>query len=130
MLVAICIAVLAGASIQVRVAMASSVTTPDELSLLTRYAGLGYNALQANPEGDFYQGGINPGIKTTRFIFNHTYCEGKQVVYNGRPMLVPDQVEFQTTGACVMTEAANAYSGQTSYKEELSLSVDASGKWL
>ena len=37
----------------------------DELSLVTRYAGMGYNALQANPEGDFYRGGINPGIKTT-----------------------------------------------------------------
>lgn len=45
----------------------------DELSLVTRYDGMGYSTQQANPEGDFYRSGINPGIKTTRFIFNHTY---------------------------------------------------------
>lgn len=39
----------------------------NELSLVTRYAGLGYSTLQANPEGDFYRGGINPETKTTRF---------------------------------------------------------------
>ena len=45
----------------------------DQLSLVTRYAGMGYNKLYANPEGDFYLGGVNPGIKLTRFIFNHTF---------------------------------------------------------
>ena len=49
--------------------------------LLTRYAGMGYNALQANPEGDFYSGGIDPGIKTTRLIFKHTYSDGKRTFY-------------------------------------------------
>ena len=101
---------------------------PDQLSLVTRYAGMGYNALQANPEGDFSQAAVNPGIKITRFIFNFTYCEGKRVYYRGQPMQVPDQVEFHPRITCVNSETSNAYSGQTSYKNELSSSVDISGK--
>ena len=30
----------------------------DELSLVTRYTGMGYNILMANPEGDFNRGGV------------------------------------------------------------------------
>ena len=42
---------------------------------------------------------------------------------------MPDQVEFHINQSCVMRETTNAYSGQTSYKEELSLSVlETSGK--
>ena len=32
-------------------------TEVDQLSLLTRYAGMGYNLLRGNPEGDFLRGG-------------------------------------------------------------------------
>ena len=102
----------------------------DQLSLVTRYAGMGYNALKANPEGDFYRGGINPGIKTTRFIFNHTYNGGKQAFYRERAMSVPDQVVFHMSQSCVQRATTNAYSGQTSYKNELSQSVEASGKYM
>ena len=101
----------------------------DQLSLVTRYAGMGYNNLYANPEGDFYRGGVNPGIKTTRFIFNHTFNSGKRAFYRGQTMSVPDQVEFHMTQSCVREEMTNAYSGQTSYKNELSQSVEASGKY-
>jgi len=100
----------------------------DQLSLVTRYAGMGYNALEANPEGDFYRGGINPGIKTTRFIFKHTYSDGMRAFYRGRAMSVPDQVVFHMSQSCVLSATTNAYSGQTSYKNELSQSVEASGK--
>ena len=37
----------------------------DRLSLVTRYAGIGYNLVRGNPEGDFNRGGIDPGIRTT-----------------------------------------------------------------
>ncbi len=47
-------------------------------SLVTRYAGMGYNLLQANPEGDFNRGGVDPGIKTTRFVFKHTYSHAEE----------------------------------------------------
>ena len=55
----------------------------DQLSLVTRYAGMGYNVLEANPEGDFNRGGIDPGIKTTRFVFKHTYNDGNRAHYRG-----------------------------------------------
>ena len=116
---------------QAHLAFAQPPTTQiaiDELSLVTRYAGMGYNALQANPEEDFYSGGIDPGIKTTRLIFKHTYSDGKRTFYREREMLVPDQVEFHINQSCVMRETTNAYSGQTSYKDELSLNVEKSGK--
>lgn len=38
----------------------------DQLSLLTQYAGLGYNLLYGNPEGSYHLGGIDPGIMSTR----------------------------------------------------------------
>ena len=102
----------------------------DELSLITRYAGMGYNILEANPEGSFYIGGADPGIKSTRFIFKHTYTEEKEAIYNGQVLDVPDQVEFLMDEACAETKVTHAYSGQTSYKSELSQYVDASGRWL
>ena len=121
--------ILFGTIFQVHTANAVAVITPDQLSLVTKYAGMGYNALEANPEGEFSRAAVNPGIKTTRFIFNHTYCEGKQVHYRGQTMHVLDQVEFQPLESCASRETATAYSGQTSYKNELSTSVDISGKF-
>ena len=38
----------------------------DALYPITRYAGMGYNYLQGNPEGDFNIGRKDPGIKSTR----------------------------------------------------------------
>ena len=101
----------------------------DQLSLVTRYAGMGYNKLYANPEGDFYLGGVNPGIKLTRFIFNHTFNARRRALYRGRAMSVPDQVEFHMTQSCARGEMTNAYSGQRSYEHELSVNVEASGKY-
>ena len=104
----------------------------NQLSLVTRYAGMGYNILEANPEGDFYRGGIDPGVKTTRFIFEHTYTRGKLVYYRGSSMTIPDQVAFHMTNSCTTSSNYNAYSGQTSYRNELSRSIEtsASGKSL
>ena len=45
----------------------------DQLSLVTRYAGTGYNLVRGSPEGDFNYGGVDPGIRTTQEIFAHTY---------------------------------------------------------
>ena len=105
-------------------------TETNQLSLVTRYAGMGYNMLQANPEGDFNLGGVDPGIKTTRFIFQHTYTNGKEAFYKGKMMQVPDQVTFHMSQSCALSQTSNAYSGQTSYKNELSVNVEASGMWF
>lgn len=101
----------------------------DQLSLITKYAGMGYNILEANPEGSFYIGGADPGIKSTRYIFKHTYTEEKEAVYNGEVLDVPDQVEFMMAETCAERKVTHAYSGQTSYKSELSQYVDGSGRW-
>ncbi len=102
----------------------------DPASLVTRYAGMAYNLLQANPEGDFNRGGIDPGIKTTRYVFNHTYSQGNEVHYQGKRMQVPDQVTFHQTDSCVESQSTNAYSGQTSYRKELSRNVKTDSKKL
>lgn len=44
----------------------SEISPENALSLLTRYAGMGYNLLYANPEGDSRRGGADPGVKETR----------------------------------------------------------------
>ncbi|XP_064404273.1 uncharacterized protein LOC135349653 isoform X2 [Halichondria panicea] len=98
-------------------------------SLVTRYAGMGYNLLQANPEGDFNRGGVDPGIKTTRFVFKQTYSQGNNIFYQGRRMQVPDQVTFHQTHSCVQTHSTKAYSGQASYRKELSLNVEAAASY-
>ena len=43
-----------------------ALTQLDQLSLVTHYAGVGYNIIRGNPEGDFNRGGIDAGIKVTR----------------------------------------------------------------
>ena len=100
----------------------------DMLSLVTRYTGMGYNLLMANPEGDFYLAGIDPGIKTTRFVFKHTYSQGSQVFYNGNSLQLPDQVIFHELDSCAQSRTTNAYSGQTSYRNELYVNTETSGK--
>ena len=43
-------------------------------------------------------------------------------------MQVPDQVAFHMSQSCASKESSSAYSGETSYKKELSVNVEASGK--
>ena len=99
----------------------------DQLSLVTRYAGLGYNIIRGNPEGDFNRGGIDPGIKTTRVIFAHTYKNGVKVLYRGKAMEVPDQVSFYMSQSCAASHSVKAFSGRKSYMKELESSVSAGG---
>jgi hypothetical protein len=99
----------------------------DQLSLVTRYVGVGYNLIKGSPEGDFSYGGIDPGIKITRHIFDFTYNEGKQANYLGEAMNVPDQVNFHATESCSASEVNRAYSGAASYRDDLSLGVEVEG---
>ena len=99
----------------------------NQLSLVTRYTGTGYNLVRGNPEGDFNRGGIDPGIRTTNEVFSHTYTMGKTVYYLGRRMAVPDQVNFHMTQSCAASESVQAYSGRKSYMKELEKSVSVSG---
>ena len=108
----------------------NALTQLDHLSLVTRYTGVGYNIIRGNPEGDFNRGGIDPGIKTTHVIFAHTYKTGKKAYYRGRPMEVPDQVNFHMTQSCAASHSVQAFSGQKSYMKELDTSVSVGGGYL
>ena len=101
----------------------------DRLSLVTRYAGTGYNLVRGNPEGDFNRGGIDPGIMTTNNIFAHTYAMGKKAFYQGQGMDVPDQVNFHMTHSCAASHTVKAFSGRKSYMKELERSVSVSGMY-
>ena len=95
----------------------------DILYPITRFAGMGYNLLRGNPEGDFERGGKDPGLHDTRWIFNLTYRMNKEGVYNGKSVQVPDQVEFQPSQTCASRSLTRAYSGQASYQKELQRNV-------
>ena len=98
----------------------------DALHPITPYAGMGYNLLRENPEGDFYVGGEDLGIKITRRILNHAYTMRKEGYYNHATVVIPDQVEFHPTQTCMAQSFTRAYSGQTSYHKELPRSINAS----
>lgn len=117
------------ADTEIKPSLIAEIEQADELSLVTRYAGMGYNLLMGNPEGDFSIGGADPGIKTTKFIFKHTYTKGNEndAYYRGEALKVPDQVTFHATADCSTSQRSDAYSGQKSYKKELQLDVDVSG---
>lgn len=95
------------------------------LSLVTRHVGVGYDLIRGSPEGDFASGGVDPGIKTARHIFNFTYHEKKREYYMGKPYDVPDQVHFQAFQTCC--EANVTYTGAASYQKDLSQSVESDG---
>ena len=97
----------------------------DALYPITRYAGMGYNLLRGNPEGDFELGGKDPGIQNTRWIFNLTYSMGREGYYRGKTVAVPDQVNFHPTQTCTRQSLTRAYSGQTSYQKELERNINA-----
>lgn len=97
---------LFGISLQARTA--ATVPISSQPSVIMRYTGIGYNALYANPDGDFDVPRIDPGVLLTRFIFDLTYSEGKQVSYQGTLMPVPDQAEFVPSAVCVRRESADA----------------------
>ena len=99
----------------------------DRLSLVTHYTGTGYNLVRGNSKGGFNHGGIDPGIRTTKEIFSHTYSMGKKAFYLGRGMDVPDQVNFHMTQSCAASHSVQAYSGRKSYMKELERSVSVSG---
>ena len=100
----------------------------DQLSLVTRYAGVGYNLIRGSPDGEFSTGGVDPGIKITRHIFGFTYDEGKMGNYLQESMDVPDQVIFHAFASCSSSRTENVYSGSQSYQSGLAVSVEAEGK--
>ena len=94
---------------------------------LALYAGMGYNALEANPESDYIQGGQDPGFRPTTKVFTQTYELGSTTQYLDRSVEEPDQVEMLFTSSCYERNTTVAYNGQKSYKKELELSTEVGG---
>lgn len=99
----------------------------DKLSLLTLYAGVGYDLITGSPEGDFDVGGVDPGIKVTRKIFKMSYNKNKKAYYSNKALNVPDQVVFHATEACTSSDAVSIFVGEKSYQSALSVNVHAEG---
>lgn len=102
----------------------------DQLTALTRYVGIGYNLLKGSPDGDFLSGGVDPGVLTTRTIFDFTYKEGKDAYYMDATVQVPDQVNFQPIASCSTNSRASVYSGAKSYQNSLNFGINAKGKYV
>lgn len=91
------------------------------------FVGVGYNLLTGNPEGDdSLNGGVDPGLLTTKKIFKLTYDTNKLSV--DLKYKVPDQVSFAPRLKCVYTTKKEVISGSRSYQQKLGADVKASGK--
>lgn len=101
--------------------------TADQLTAVIRYVGVGYNLLRGSPDGDFDRGGIDPGIKSTRAIFDFTYDENKDAYFLGSSMQVPDQVNFQPLSSCSKDHRNSVYSGAKSYQKSLNIGFNVGG---
>ena len=99
----------------------------DPYNDLALFAGMGYNALEANPESDYSLGGQDPGFRPTTKIFDQTYELGNTAQYLDRTVNEPDQVEMLFTSSCYERNTTSAYNGQQSYRNELQLSTEVSG---
>lgn len=102
----------------------------DSLTAVTRYVGVPYHLLKGSPDGDFDAGGIDPGIRATRNIFEFTYDEGKTAYsyVDGETVSVPDQVNFQPQASCSRNRQNNLYSGAKSYQKSLDFGLNVGGK--
>ena len=92
-----------------------------------RFLGVGYNILKGNPDGGkLSNGGVDPGLLSSRKIFKLTWDKKKTSV--DRLYRVPDQVVFVHRSSCVETTTNEVFSGAKSYQDKLKVDVEASGE--
>ncbi|XP_033103765.1 uncharacterized protein LOC117106502 [Anneissia japonica] len=82
------------------------------------FLGVGYNILDGNPDGsDISIGGVDPGLLTTRRVFEMTYNYGKKSA--DYQYYVPDQVVFMPRSSCANTITKEMFWGTESYQQKL-----------
>ena len=92
-----------------------------------RFLGVGYNILKGNPDGgQLSLGGVDPGLLSTRKIFEQTWDTNK--TSNDRLYRVPDQVVFVHHSSCVETTTNEVFSGAKSYQDKLKVDVETKGE--
>ncbi len=99
----------------------------NQLSAAIRNVGVGYNIIYGSPDGNFKFGGIDPGVLSTRVVFDFTYERGKEVFHMGQSLQVPDQVNFQPQDSCSANSQISVYSGARSYQNSLKLGASPGG---
>ena len=95
---------------------------------LIAFAGIGYDLLEANPDGDFNIGGLDPGYRLAHNFFKLTYTQGKTVNFRGTVVDLPDQMSYTPATACSSIQSARTFSGTSSYQKKLDVNIEASGK--
>ncbi|XP_068755958.1 uncharacterized protein [Montipora capricornis] len=108
------------------VAVVTHATKDVETAKGLRFLGVGYNILKGNPDGGgkLSLGGVDPGLLSTRKIFELTWDTNK--TSNDRLYRVPDQVVFVHRSSCVKTTTNEVFSGAKSYQDKLKVDVEAS----
>jgi len=92
-----------------------------------RFLGVGYNILKGNPDGGkLSNGGVDPGLLSTRKIFKLTWNTKKTSV-DGK-FRVPDQVVFVHRSSCIEKTTNEVFSGVKSYQDKLKEDVKVSGE--
>lgn len=99
----------------------------NSINVVTDYISIGYNLLEGNPEGEFSEGGLDPGLNLARKIFKFTFEEEKTGAYHGQVVNIPDQITFKEVNSCASKESVKLFSGTKSYQEKLDIKVKVEG---
>lgn len=97
--------------------------TPSSQVMREPLVGVGYHVIYGNPEGSFFHGGRDPGLKRTRRIMRLTYNEGKSTILRGTRQRVADQVTFVRVDSCSYNQKSKLIYGTSSYRNKLRSSV-------
>ena len=95
---------------------------------LVGFVGIGYDLLKGNPEGDFNQGGIDPGYKLARNILKRTYTKNKEASFNGETIKIPDQMAYHPVSSCSSVESISVYTGTKRYQRKLDINTEVGGQ--
>lgn len=104
-------------------------TTP-QVSGISKLVSFGYNLIRGCPEGEFENGGIDDGIRTTNPIFKFTFNMEKNDSYLDSSLFQPDQVTYEprSESDIVIESSDMIYGGGKSYRDAMSPGVSAAGK--
>ena len=95
-----------------------------QISPVSALVSHGYNLIRGFPEGDFTSAGPDPGLMTSKQIFQFTFALGKM---DDDSLPQPDQVEFQAKTDFAVVNTAYVYGGGDSYRDAASTGVSAAG---
>ncbi|XP_041480231.1 uncharacterized protein LOC121427751 isoform X1 [Lytechinus variegatus] len=96
---------------------ASTKPIPEQM----KYIGISYDIIKGNPEGSAKNGGVDPGLMTTRRVLKLTYDDKK--LTNDNEYRVPDEVSFMRRSSAYTSKEKDVFYGTKSYAKKLSHQV-------